>query len=242
MLRALAAWSVHFYTALGAVFGLLALHDTARGRYGMAFFWMAVATFVDSTDGILARAARVKTVVPQFDGTTLDNIVDYLDYVIVPLFLALQAPGFLPEGDAGLWAASLSALASCYGFCRTDAKTPDHFFTGFPSYWNVLVFYLYVLGTPGWLNAAVLVFFAVLVFVPIRYMYPSRNPVARVRMWSLGALWGAMMFCLMYQFPAPSRLLAVASLFFPAYYVGVSLKLHAERRQLLTRGREAEPG
>ena len=42
-----------------------------------------------------------------------------------------------------------------YGFCRTDAKTADHFFTGFPSYWNIVAFYLYVLGWPPAVNAAI---------------------------------------------------------------------------------------
>jgi len=230
MFRALAAWSVHAYTALGAVLGLLALEATARGDFKTAFLWMAAATFIDSTDGLLARAAHVKTVLPQFDGALLDNIVDYLDYVIVPLFLALRAPDFLPAGDAALWAVSLPALASCYGFSHAEAKTPDHFFTGFPSYWNIVVFYLFVLGTPAWLNAAVLVFLAAMVFVPIRYMYPSRNPVARVRMWTLGSVWALMMVWLMYQFPQPSRIVAVLSLFFPAYYVWLSLKLHVQKQ------------
>src|SRR5262249_61548539 len=81
--------------------------------------------------------------------------------------------------------------ASGYGFSQTAAKTPDHFFTGFPSYWNVVAFYLYVLEWPPALNAAVLVVFAVLVFVPIRYAYPSRMTELRVPTVVLGLVWGA---------------------------------------------------
>ena len=40
--------------------------------------------------------------------------------------------------------ASVVLLSSAYGFGSTDAKTSDHFFTGFPSYWNIVALYLYV--------------------------------------------------------------------------------------------------
>ena len=61
------------------------------------------------------------------------------------------------------------------GFARRDAKTADHFFTGFPSYWNIVVVYLLAVQTSPALNAALLLALAVLVFVPIRYVYPSRT-------------------------------------------------------------------
>lgn len=220
-----AAWGVHFYTASGAVLGLLALDAIARHGYGAAFLWMAVATAIDCTDGTLARRARVKEVLPNFDGGRLDDIVDYLNYVIVPMVLAYAA-GLLPSGPSRLIIAALPLLASGYGFCQVDAKTADHFFKGFPSYWNVVVFYLYALHGPVWLNAALLVFLSLMVFVPIRYLYPSRMPTARHRTYVLGGIWAALVVILLSQFPAPSRPLAIISLFFPAYYIGMSLHLH----------------
>jgi phosphatidylcholine synthase len=220
-----AAWSVHFYTALGAVLGFLALESIARDQYGLAFLWMAVATFIDSTDGTLARRFRVKQVLPNFDGARLDDIVDYLNYVLVPIVLAYDA-GLVPADTVGRLVCAAPLLASGYGFCQTDAKTEDHFFKGFPSYWNIVVFYLYALGTPVWLNVSLLLLFAVLVFVPIRYMYPSRNPTARRTTYALGIVWGIMMFALLAQFPEPSRPLAWATLYFPAYYMAMSLHLH----------------
>ena len=44
-------------------------------------------------------------------------------------------------------------LSSGYGFNREDAKTSDHFFTGFPSYWNIVVFYLFVMHASQMVNA-----------------------------------------------------------------------------------------
>jgi phosphatidylcholine synthase len=221
----LIAWGVHFYTAVGAVVGLLALDAVSHDRYGTAFAWMVLAFILDSTDGTMARRARVKEVVPEYDGARLDDIVDYLNYVFVPVVLAVHA-GLLPDGAWGIAVASLPLLSSAYGFCQTSAKTPDHFFTGFPSYWNVVVFYLYILAGPLWFNVSVLAILSALVFVPVRYLYPSRATKLRKRTYLLGVAWGVAVVWLVYQFPSPSRALAIASLFFPAYYMGMSLRLH----------------
>jgi len=229
--RSLAAWGVHFYTALGAVLGFLALEAVARSQYGLAFLWMAVAVFIDATDGTLARRLDVKRVLPGFDGARLDDIVDYLNYVLVPVVLAYHA-GLVPGGVAGQLICAAPLLASGYGFCQADAKTEDHFFKGFPSYWNVIVFYLFALGTPLWFNVSVLLVFSALVFVPIGYLYPSRNPAWRQTTYVFGSLWGVSVFVLLLQFPNPSRWLAWLSLSFPAYYMVLSLALH------LRRGRE----
>ncbi len=227
--RTIVAWAVHLYTGLGALLGLLALDAAVRASYGAAFGWLAAAMFIDCTDGVLARSAQVKTVLPNFDGSRLDDIVDYLNYVFVPIFLLYRADGALPEGFARAAIAALPLLASGYGFCQGDAKTPDHFFKGFPSYWNVVVFYLYCLRTPAWANAAVLAVFSALVFVPVLYLYPSRGARGRKTTIGLGVIWGVMVLALLLQFPQPSRGLAVVSLFFPAYYLGFSVYLHSAR-------------
>jgi len=228
-LRTWAAWGVHLYTAIGAPLGLIALIASGQGWFALAFACMAVATFIDATDGQLARKVDVKNVLPQFDGARLDDIVDYLNYVVVPIVLAYQA-NLLPHGVWGLAVASVPLVASGYGFSQADAKTSDdsanHFFTGFPSYWNIVVFYMYALDSPGWFNVATLLVLSILVFVPIRYLYPSRNTVARTLTFVLGGIWGVAMIVLLLQLPNPSQLLAYASLFFPIYYVGLSLYLH----------------
>ena len=221
----LAAWGVHFYTALGAALGFFALEATWSSDYRLAFLWMAGALFIDSTDGSLARHVRVKHILPQFDGAKLDDIVDYLNYVVVPVVLAYHAH-LIPTGTSGLLIGSLPLLASGYGFAQIDAKTEDHFFKGFPSYWNVVVFYFYALATPTWFNVTAVVVFSLLVFVPIRYLYPSRTRTARRTTYVLGGFWGAGLLFLLTQFPTPSRWLAWLSLFFPIYYMAMSLHLH----------------
>ena len=108
---------------------------------------MAAATIVDSTDGTLARIVRIKEVVPGFDGRRLDDIVDFLNYTFLPLLLIWRAE-ILPSGqEAWLF---LPLLASVYGFCQVQAKTDDGYFLGFPSLWNLVALYLYVLPLPGY--------------------------------------------------------------------------------------------
>jgi phosphatidylcholine synthase len=222
------AWSVHLYTALGAVAALEAVVATVDGRVRAAFFWMAVALVIDSSDGTLARAARVKQVVPTYDGSKLDDIVDYLNYVFVPVFFALEMR-MLPGAIGGL-IASLPLLASAYGFCQSAAKTADFFFTGFPSYWNVAVFYLFAFGSEPWLNALVLVVLSVLVFVPIGYVYPTRQSFLRPLTIGLGIAWGVALLVVLSRLPEPSPALVRASLAYPIYYFALSLYLHFGRR------------
>lgn len=220
-------WLVHLYTASSALFGFLALTRIFYDRYRDAFFWMALTIVIDATDGLLARRAQVASRLPHFDGAKLDDIVDYITYVFVPAFFVWHAL-LVPER----WSIPVAAamlLASAYGFNRTDAKTTDHFFTGFPSYWNIVVFYLYVAEWPPVVNLAVLLALAALVFVPIRYVYPSRTPVWRTLTVALGLVWGALMLVLLWQMPDVSRPVFWVSLAFPAYYALLSLALHRRR-------------
>jgi len=124
---------------------------------------------------------------------------------------------------------SAMLLSSLYGFVSEDAKSADHFFTGFPSYWNIVVLYLVVLGLPPVLNAVILLALAALVFVRIGYIYPTRMSTARTLTLVLGSLWGIMMLVLIRQLPTPQKAIAWVSLFFPLYYTAMSLVLHARR-------------
>lgn len=188
---------------------------------------MSLAVAIDASDGTLARAVRIKEVIPWFDGDRLEDVIDYANYVMVPCLFLLHAK-LLPSQDA-LWLAGLPLVASAYGFCQKEAKTTDHFFLGFPSYWNIVAFYLYVLRTPLWVNAFSIIIFSILVFVPIRYVYPSRSPIYRGFTNGLGVVWAAEVIAIIYLLPQPPRELLWLSLLFPVYYVALSLWLEVQR-------------
>ena len=202
----------------------------ARSQYRTAFFLMVVATIIDATDGALARLARVKEATPLFDGARLDDIVDYLTYAFIPALLLVHA-GLLPSGWGALVAAAI-LLSSAYGFAALDAKTDDHFFTGFPSYWNIAALYLYAARLPTVLNSVILLALSVLVFVRIGYVYPSRTPVLRGLTIALCVLWGLILLQIILRLPDVPSTLLVGSLFFPVYYVVLSFVLHARRARL----------
>jgi phosphatidylcholine synthase len=225
----LAGWAVHLLTASGALVGMLALVSAIDHDYRRTFLWFVAATAIDAVDGWFARAARVKETVPHVDGAKLDDIVDYLTYVFVPAFVVWQA-GIVPAAAAVPVAAAM-LLSSLFGFSRTDAKTEDYFFTGFPSYWNIVVFYLMALGTSPIVNAGVLVVLAALVFVPIGYVYPSRTPVWQRPTVVFGSAWAASVLVMAWQWPAVNRTLLLLSLAYPVYYTALSLVLHARRRR-----------
>ena len=222
------AWVVHFYTASGAVLAFLAALATFEDAFRAAFVLLIASTIVDATDGMFARWARVKEFTPGFDGARLDDIVDYLTFVFVPL-LILYRGGHLPEGW-GLAVCAAVLLSSGYGFASLDAKTNDYFFTGFPSYWNIVALYIHAARTPPAFNGVLLLVLVALVFVRIGWIYPSRTPVLLGLTNVLGAIWALMMVAITWLLPDVPGWLLIASLYFPVYYIVVSLWLNARRR------------
>jgi phosphatidylcholine synthase len=220
----LRAVAVHLYTASGAVLALLILVSAFDGEAVRALWLMLAALAIDSTDGLLARRLRVREALPFFDGALLDNIVDYMTYVFAPVVL-LWSAGYLPEGNLGIAFAALPLLASSYQFCRVDAKTEDHFFLGFPSYFNVVAFYAIVFGLGHAAVAWVLTVCSVMVFVPIRYVYPTRTVAFRGLSLFLTVLWLAAYAAILLRMPNPDAPLLLFSLLYLVYYFGLSLYL-----------------
>ncbi len=230
--RRLAGMAVHLYTASGSVLALLIVLAAFDGNVVAALWIGLVALVVDGTDGMLARSARVKETIPWFDGARLDDIVDYLTYVFAPVVL-LWTTGALPEGAAGWVLAALPLLSSSYQFCRVDAKTDDHTFLGFPSYWNVVAFYVIVLDLDRGTVATILVVCSVLVFVPVRYLYPSRTQAFRTLSLVLTAVWVGTYALLLLDYPTVDPWVVALSLAYLGYYLAVSgyLTVAARRRR-----------
>jgi phosphatidylcholine synthase len=225
--RVALAWGVHVLTASGGVIGVAALLAAGAGDLRIAALLLLGALAIDSVDGTLARAARVTEVVPAIDGRRLDDIVDYLNYVIVPAVFLVAAGSLLHWGFA-----AAPVLASAFGFAQTDAKTEDHFFLGWPSYWNVVALYLWGLEVSPAVGTAVVLALAAAVFVPLKYVYPSRMRALRRTTAVGGVVWALLLTAAFVDPDGRLRApLLAASLVFPLYYFGVSLWLGGLHRR-----------
>jgi phosphatidylcholine synthase len=171
-LQRLGAWSVHAFTASGAVLALLALLAVERGAFSEALLWLFAALVVDGIDGTFARAARVKERAPRIDGDVLDLVIDYLTYVFVPTLFLWRAE--LVPGDYALPLGALIQLSSLYVFARRDMKTDDGYFQGFPALWNVIALYLYAISAAPSSGAIVVLAFVALSFAPVHVVHPFR--------------------------------------------------------------------
>jgi phosphatidylcholine synthase len=195
------AWSVHAFTASGIVAGFLALVSVLKNDPVQAFMWLGVALFVDGIDGSLARKARVTEYTPNFDGATLDNVIDYFTYVAVPAlmiywFKMVPVP-YLFSGDTwSLICAAIVMAVSLYTFANVGMKSFDYYFVGFPAIWNIVVLYFYLFNT-GWLiNLIAVLALAVMTFIPIKFVHPLRVTLWRNVTIPMTVLWAAMTLAL----------------------------------------------
>lgn len=236
-MRKALAWLVHLYTAMGLVCAAgiaILIVRGGDGSFRRAFMLMAIATAIDATDGWFARRAQVKTVLPEFDGAALDNLIDFLNYTSLPLLLVWRSemlPGALE------WLLLLALFASAYGFSQTNAKTDDGFFLGFPSYWNIAAFYLYLIQPPVWISAALITVCALLTFVPTPYVSSTRGgPLAKTM--NVGAVvYFVLIGAVLMADPANARILAIVSLAYPALYLALSAHVTRKSRSVSTSGR-----
>ena len=199
MLTKAPSYLVHIFTALGVVFGFLALLATVDGKIPEAFLWLAAALFVDGVDGTLARAVNVNQNTPEIDGAILDNIIDYLNYVVVPVFI-FYSLGMAPEPYLLLSCVAI-LLVSCFTFTNTNIKTDDFYFSGFPAIWNIVVLYFYILESSEFTNFLFVILFCVLTFIPFKYVHPFRVVEFRKITLMMTSIWMITTTILLFDIP-----------------------------------------
>jgi len=171
------AFSVHLLTASGSFLAFLSIVAASEERWTAMFWWLGLALFVDGIDGPIARKLDVKDVLPTWSGELLDNIIDYVTYVLIPAF-ALYQSGFMGEGLSFL-SGAIIVISSAIYYADTSMKTKENFFKGFPVVWNMMVFTLFIVKPGEWIAFATVVISAILSFVPINFLHPVR--VVRLR-------------------------------------------------------------
>lgn len=183
------AFSVHLLTASGSFLAFLSLVAASEERWTAMFWWLGLALFVDGIDGPIARRLEVKEILPTWSGELLDNIIDYVTYVLIPAF-ALYQRGLMGEGLSFLSAAIIVVSSAIY-YADTGMKTKENFFKGFPVVWNMVVFTLFVIEPGEWVSFAVVVVAGVLTFVPINFLHPVRVQRLRPINLAMTLLWCA---------------------------------------------------
>jgi phosphatidylcholine synthase len=202
------AFSVHILTASGSFLAFLGVVAAAEHRFVDMFWWLGLALLVDGIDGPIARKVRVKEVLPNWSGDTLDNIIDYVTYVLLPAF-ALYQSGMIGEPWSFV-AAGMIVVSSAIYYADTGMKTEEYFFSGFPVVWNMIVFTLFVIEANGATALVVVGISVVLTFLPINFLHPVR--VERLRPLNLGIflVWSALgVYSLLMNFNTPQWALLI---------------------------------
>ena len=202
LVRRIAAFGVHGLTAFGAVLGLLALRSAHASEWSDMFLWLGLALLIDAVDGPLARALKVSEIAPRWSGATIDLIVDYLNYVLVPA-AALALGPVLPEALAFPAAAAIVISGAIY-FGDTRMRTDDGYFRGFPALWNIVAFYLFLLQPTPYVALALVAFFIALTFAPIVFVHPLRAKRWRPLNGALTVIWAVLGIMALVQDLTPS--------------------------------------
>ncbi len=224
-LRTALAMLVHLYTASGLITAFLAATWIVEGDFRRAFLAMFASVVIDATDGTFARAVKVREFTPWINGRKLDDIVDYLNYTLIPIFMIWQSD-WLPS-PAWVWC-TIPLIASAFAFVHEGAKEDDRgFFRGFPSYWNIVVFYLAIMITPDseWTVRPILLFLSLLCVTPIRFVYPNRPPCWKPLFLGGAILWAINLLVILGSYPAIQPWLVVTSLIYPVFYTIASFFL-----------------
>lgn len=183
----LRAFSVHVLTATGSLFAFLAIVAAGAHHFEAMWWWLGASLFVDGIDGPIARKLDVKSVLPNWSGVMLDNIIDYVTYALIPAY-ALYESGMM-DGFLSFVMAGLIVISSAIYYANTEMKTKENFFSGFPVTWNMLVFSLFVIQPATWVVVVAILLSTVLSFFPVHFLHPVR--VVRLRKLNLAifAVW-----------------------------------------------------
>ncbi|MCD2412690.1 phosphatidylcholine synthase [Borreliella burgdorferi] len=171
------AWLVHIFTASGLIVGLYSIISIVNGNYSLLLKLTVIGLIIDGIDGTMARKLKVKELIPEIDGTLLDNITDYINYTFIPVIFFYLGEFIEEKYKVAICIGIL--LSSAYQFSRTDAKTNDNYFRGFPSLWNLFVILNIIFKMEQITNLITMSICIITSFIPIKFIYPSKTKELR---------------------------------------------------------------
>mgnify|MGYP000518503377 CR=1 FL=1 len=205
---------IHLYTASGGLFGIFALFYAADGNFYKSFIFLFITLVIDGTDGMLARKYKVSKNLPNMDGVMLDNVIDTMTYAWIPFLVMYKLNLFSP-----LWLC-LPALGAMYCYTIADMKNDEGFFINFPTLWNLVALYFWLIKPNAIWCILVLIFLTVLSFLPTRYMYPSKQKFLQKTNFVLIIIWVLSLFYIFIKKDFQNTSLIYFSLFiYPVFYM-----------------------
>lgn len=169
----LLAWLVHLFTASGILAGFMAILAIQEEDWQMAMLWLLLCQIIDGVDGTLARKFEVKAVLPFMDGKSIDYVIDFASYALIPAYFFYTADLVFEAWKLPLTFLMLLVSAIYYG--KEGMVADEEFFVGFPVLWNWVLFYMiFVFQFSPTLNIILIILLSILHFVPIKFAYPSR--------------------------------------------------------------------
>lgn len=184
------AFSVHVLTASGSFLAFLGVVAAAEHHFVSMFWWLALALAVDGIDGPIARKLRVKEVLPNWSGDMLDNVIDYVTYVLLPAF-ALYESHMIGEPWSFV-AAGLIVVSSAIYYADMGMKTAENFFSGFPVAWNMVIFTFFVVKPNEMIAFEIVALSVLLTFLPINFLHPVRVQRLRPLNLTVFAIWSVL--------------------------------------------------
>jgi phosphatidylcholine synthase len=229
MTKYLGVWAVHLLTASGAGFALVAAIAAADHAWQMVFLFLGLAMIVDGVDGPIARRLGVKERLPWLDGATIDLVVDFTTYVLVPA-LVLALSGLLSRPFATAAGIVVAVVGALY-FADTRMKTAEQAFRGFPAVWNAVVFQLMVYKFPEAVTLAIIIAFAVLTFLPVEFVHPMRVKRLRPLTVVMAVAWGLTAFAALLENLNPDPVVLILFSIVNLYFAVIGVFLQVTRPQ-----------
>ncbi|MCB0706284.1 MAG: hypothetical protein KDC34_13290 [Saprospiraceae bacterium] len=216
------AWSVHIFTATGLLAGFMAILAIVDHEWQEAAYWLLAALLIDGVDGTFARMARVREVLPNVDGKSIDYVIDFANYAIIPAFFLYESNLiFIPWNEI---AVGLILLVSALYYGLDGMVSEDQYFVGFPVMWNMVVlFQVFVFQVGSALNFSLVVLFAILHFVPVKFAYPSQNKHSKVPTILVTIFFIASLLAAIYYYPTPPVWCKILAVLTVAYYAGLAV-------------------
>ena len=215
------AFCVHILTASGAALALLALLAASLDQWALMFWLLGLALIVDGIDGPLARRLRVAELLPRWSGETLDLVVDFTTYVVVPAY-AIATAGLM-SAPLAITGGALVTISGALYFADREMKTADNHFKGFPAVWNLIVFYLLLLRPGETISMLMVIVFTLLTFVPVTFVHPFRVVRLRILTVALLAIWAVLALVALVQDLAPNFSVTAALCLIALYFLTIGL-------------------